>query len=672
MNEMNDDHKARGGKPVDGGPAEETPAGKTRPVVSPAPLAPRKPGVKASGRRPAAGDDAKASEPAAPPLREESDFVRRLREQREAAERAARERAAKLAATSRSEAAPPRPGFPPPPPPRLTPGATPGAAGMSPPPPPPGLKTPASGGSAAAGAGAPPRSRPPFNFADPPAGPAAEPPSTLPPRQPVTPPPSATGEGAASFDSFESELMEGFTNDAGAHQAPLQEERGGGRRTGLLVLLALLVLLILVLLGLGALYYLRTMNTGTTTPAVATPPAADTPAAGEAPVVEPPQKPVKVTPKPKTPPPVKRKQIYDRILSGDGAEKGTRIVPSEEPPKQPPRQAPQGGGEETAPGALPLPLPPPPAGGANGQSDAPGTEPPRRNAANAAVDDDAGTVRVQPTGGAAEKALSMPMPPAAADDAAVDAVAEAPAAAGREEEETAHREADPAITASTDAAPVSDAGSGGALAVAADGRERMAPLPRPRPADIRRIAAGTGARSVRVARAEPEPTPLLPAAVAGDARPKAFAPAATAPRKPRTTNFSAAGTSAAAAPRSLLPASRAAGQAAAPAAPQPGRLAALPANNANPPANAARGGGYVVQLASYRSRDAALAAWRRIRARHGRALGNLAPLIVRKELGDLGTFYRLAVGTLASRKAAQQLCTRLIARGVRDCLVRAR
>ncbi|HHN67346.1 MAG TPA: SPOR domain-containing protein, partial [Thermopetrobacter sp.] len=54
------------------------------------------------------------------------------------------------------------------------------------------------------------------------------------------------------------------------------------------------------------------------------------------------------------------------------------------------------------------------------------------------------------------------------------------------------------------------------------------------------------------------------------------------------------------------------------------------------------------------------------------SLGNLAPLIYKKDLGDLGIFYRLAVGTLASRNAARQLCTRLIARGVRDCLVRTR
>lgn len=83
-------------------------------------------------------------------------------------------------------------------------------------------------------------------------------------------------------------------------------------------------------------------------------------------------------------------------------------------------------------------------------------------------------------------------------------------------------------------------------------------------------------------------------------------------------------------------------------------------------------GGYLVQLAAYRSRDDALRAYRRLQARHGALLGGMGPRIERKDLGAAGTFYRLAVGPLPSRTAARKLCNALIARGEKDCLVRRR
>ena len=83
-------------------------------------------------------------------------------------------------------------------------------------------------------------------------------------------------------------------------------------------------------------------------------------------------------------------------------------------------------------------------------------------------------------------------------------------------------------------------------------------------------------------------------------------------------------------------------------------------------------GGYVVQLAAFRSRQDAMRAWQRIRARHGGLLAGLRPILNRKDLGNAGTFYRLSVGTLPSRQAASRLCQRLIASGEPDCLIRKR
>ena len=80
----------------------------------------------------------------------------------------------------------------------------------------------------------------------------------------------------------------------------------------------------------------------------------------------------------------------------------------------------------------------------------------------------------------------------------------------------------------------------------------------------------------------------------------------------------------------------------------------------------------MVQLAAYRSQQDALRAWQRVRARHGATLGGMQPIITRKNLGDAGTFYRLSVGPLPSRAAANRLCQRLIARGEPDCLIRKR
>ena len=75
-----------------------------------------------------------------------------------------------------------------------------------------------------------------------------------------------------------------------------------------------------------------------------------------------------------------------------------------------------------------------------------------------------------------------------------------------------------------------------------------------------------------------------------------------------------------------------------------------------------------VQLYSSRSRDAALAAWKRLSAEERNLLGALTPRVVRTELPKRGVVYRLRAGPLADKAAARRLCGLLKGRG-RDCFV---
>ena len=107
-------------------------------------------------------------------------------------------------------------------------------------------------------------------------------------------------------------------------------------------------------------------------------------------------------------------------------------------------------------------------------------------------------------------------------------------------------------------------------------------------------------------------------------------------------------------------------------APPPAPSAALaeqaPAAEIPPPA-AASPPSFGVQLAAYRSRHGATAAWRALRAAHGDLLGTIEPSYRRTPLAeDDGVVYRLVVGRFATRAEAGDLCARFKRRGV-DCFV---
>lgn len=78
-------------------------------------------------------------------------------------------------------------------------------------------------------------------------------------------------------------------------------------------------------------------------------------------------------------------------------------------------------------------------------------------------------------------------------------------------------------------------------------------------------------------------------------------------------------------------------------------------------------GSHVVQLASYRSEDEAMADWARIETRLGTYLAGKTYQIQRADLGDRGIYFRLRIGPFASSDTAQAYCAGLKERG-QDCL----
>ena len=85
---------------------------------------------------------------------------------------------------------------------------------------------------------------------------------------------------------------------------------------------------------------------------------------------------------------------------------------------------------------------------------------------------------------------------------------------------------------------------------------------------------------------------------------------------------------------------------------------------AKPPAAA---GSYRVQLSSLRSEADADAAWKKLQTKFPDLLGDLAVNVVKVELGEKGTYYRVQAGAM-TEQAAKDLCAELKRRNA-DCLV---
>jgi cell division septation protein DedD len=80
-------------------------------------------------------------------------------------------------------------------------------------------------------------------------------------------------------------------------------------------------------------------------------------------------------------------------------------------------------------------------------------------------------------------------------------------------------------------------------------------------------------------------------------------------------------------------------------------------------------GDYLVQLGAVRSADAADKEWSRIQKANAEFLSGLKPDIVKVEIPDKGTFWRIRAGTM-SEQSARQLCQQLSAHSQGCILVR--
>jgi len=166
------------------------------------------------------------------------------------------------------------------------------------------------------------------------------------------------------------------------------------------------------------------------------------------------------------------------------------------------------------------------------------------------------------------------------------------------------------------------------------------------------------------------PKPRLPKIVAKIKTPKAAAPAPMAdkpgvsksvtpptakPETPKPVSTSpqtqvAQSAVATAPPRSLV------------SAPKPAATAAAPKPVAEAPKPVSTGGAYLLQIGAYKSQAEADAAWKSYAAKHA-IVSSYSEDVRKADLGDKGTWYRLRIGSFASKDAASAFCDKLKADG---------
>jgi hypothetical protein len=105
-----------------------------------------------------------------------------------------------------------------------------------------------------------------------------------------------------------------------------------------------------------------------------------------------------------------------------------------------------------------------------------------------------------------------------------------------------------------------------------------------------------------------------------------------------------------------------------PPPPAPAAKPAAPAAMAPAAIAPAAGGRYRIQLAAVRTNESAGREWEKMRRAHPDLLGPLSLNVVRADLGDRGTFYRIQAGPLPNESAAKELCRRLSEKKM-GCLV---
>ncbi len=162
---------------------------------------------------------------------------------------------------------------------------------------------------------------------------------------------------------------------------------------------------------------------------------------------------------------------------------------------------------------------------------------------------------------------------------------------------------------------------------------------------------------------------LANAPLAGDA--PEVAPTATTPAAPARPPAQLPPPSTKPALRSGSPAPSAdTGSAGADAGPAPASppVAGHAANTAVTVVDTSPEGAFLVQLAAYRSEEAADAGWEQFTLRHGALFRQVEKRVQRADLEAKGVFYRLRAGAFETRAGATTFCDRLKREGL-DCIV---
>jgi hypothetical protein len=405
-------------------------------------------------------------------------------------------------------------------------------------------------------------------------------------------------------------------------------------------------------------------------------------------------------------PTARKKQIYDRIVGDQEVTEGAQVQPTEETPMQPGDQQPadaQPAGQvpkvEPAAGATQIPAPDAAAQDAAGQGLPDVEEPPPLPVPPAGTGQE-GSLIQQPlnqVAAAAEKAVqgaaapppppplpdaqpasssatSSPPPPEKATDGAAlvseaTSASDAAAADAAAQEKAAEQKAAEAKAAAEKAA-AEEAAAAKAAAKAAE-KKKVAE------AAAKKKAAAEKKRAEELDNLGSQPVVLVPPSQSAPAQPEivenapvgAVVEAAPAPTKKKTIFDLFGGIGGIGGGEGATPSAPQAETQVAAVQQETTQATAPSSRQATQPQQASTGGGYVAQLASFRSDAEARQEYLRLKGAYPAIVGGLSQQIRPANVGG-STRYQLALGPMGSRAEASGVCSALISAGESDCIVR--